>query len=218
MFGQLFKGIQLLHFALLAVSAAGFFIYWARTRFWLPKYPHILAAIGLVVGLACVANMPADAPLNREGPILRFLSALVLPAMVYFFFVFYGGQHAAIRRRFKISTPCPHCGLQVIAFRTGGGAADPISSYDKPECLHTRPICQFSSKLQTRGPSATCRADSCGHSFTTLFTLRAKVPSPTLGRAMHRQGLIHARTVQVEYYFKRPVIRVYVHLRVELVL
>jgi hypothetical protein len=80
--------------------------------------------------------MPADAPLNREGPIVKFLSALILPGMVYFFFVFYGGQRAAIGPRFKISTPCPHCGLQVIAFRAGDGTSDPITSYDNRECLH----------------------------------------------------------------------------------
>jgi hypothetical protein len=86
--GQFFTGIL---FFVHALSAVGFFIFWARTRFWLPKYAHILAAIGLLVGLGCLANMPTDAPLNREGPIVKFLSALVLPAMVYFFFVFYGG-------------------------------------------------------------------------------------------------------------------------------
>jgi hypothetical protein len=133
--GQFFRGLLLLQLVHV-LSAVGFFIFWARTRFWLPKYAHILAAIGLVVGLGCAANMPADAPLNREGPIVNFISVLILPAMVYFFFVFYGEQRAAIRRRFRISTPCPSCGLQIKAYRAGDGTADPITSYDKRECPH----------------------------------------------------------------------------------
>jgi len=91
----------------MALSAIGFFIFWARTRFWLPKYAHILAAIGLVVGLWCVSNTPNDAPINKGGPTARLLSALALPAMVYFFFVFYGGQQAAHRSRFGRPARCP---------------------------------------------------------------------------------------------------------------
>jgi hypothetical protein len=60
MLGQLFKGFQLLHFVLLVLSATGFFIFWARTRFWLPKYAHILAAIGLVVGVWCASSAPKE--------------------------------------------------------------------------------------------------------------------------------------------------------------
>ena len=67
MLGQFFKGFQLLHGVLLALSAAGFFVFWARTRFWLPKYAHILAAIGLIVGVWCVSNLPDSAPVNKEG-------------------------------------------------------------------------------------------------------------------------------------------------------
>lgn len=56
MVGNLFKGFQFLHAVLLVLSAAGFFIFWARTRFWLPKYAHVLAAIGLLVGIWCVST------------------------------------------------------------------------------------------------------------------------------------------------------------------
>jgi hypothetical protein len=95
------KGFQLVHALLLLIAAVGFFIYWARTRFWLPKYAHILAAIGLVVGLWCVSDVPSDAPLGKQGPTTKFLFALILPTMVYFFFVFYGGQRAAHSRKLK---------------------------------------------------------------------------------------------------------------------
>ena len=136
MLGQLFRGFQLLHGVLLALSAIGFFVFWARTRFWLPRYAHILAAIGLVVGVWCVSNMPDDAPINKEGPTAKFLSALILPAIVYFFFVFYGGQRAAFKRRFERSTPCPYCKLPVTALQTGSGTPDPITSYAQRKCPH----------------------------------------------------------------------------------
>lgn len=66
-----------------------------------PKYAHILAAIGLVVGVWCVSNVPGDAPINKEGPIAKFLLALAVPLIVYFFFVFYGGQRAAFQHKQK---------------------------------------------------------------------------------------------------------------------
>jgi hypothetical protein len=47
MLAHLFTGFQALHNVLLAVAAIGFFIFWIRTRFWLPKYAHIRAAIDL---------------------------------------------------------------------------------------------------------------------------------------------------------------------------
>jgi hypothetical protein len=99
--GTLFRGFQLLHGFLLLISAVGFFIFWARTRFWLPKYAHVLAAIGLVVGVWCVSNVPSNARLNKQGPVAKFLFALIPPATVYFFFVFYGGQKAAHRSKPK---------------------------------------------------------------------------------------------------------------------
>jgi hypothetical protein len=98
---QFFSGFQFFHAVLLALSAVGFFIFWTRTRFWLPKYAHILGAIGLVVGVWCVSDPPADAPINKDGPMAKFLLALAVPAMVYFFFVFYGGQREAFKRKAK---------------------------------------------------------------------------------------------------------------------
>jgi len=128
MLGHLFTGITLLHTALLVLSAIGFFIFWRRTRFWLPKYAHVLAFIGLVVGIWSSAGIPVDAPLGKQGPIIKLLAALVLPAMVYFFFVFYGGQRAAYARRFPRTVPCPYCRKPVVAFHTGRGIHDAITS------------------------------------------------------------------------------------------
>src|SRR5690348_12966555 len=101
---SIFKGFQLIHFVFFAVAAVGFFIFWSRTRFWLPKYAHMLAAIALLVGIWCASTIPGDAPVSKQGPIAKLLLALALPAMVYFFFVFYGGQKAAFRRKPKSAT------------------------------------------------------------------------------------------------------------------
>ena len=137
MFGQLFRGFQVFHGALLALSAIGFFIFWSRTRFWLPKYVHFLAAIGLVVGIWCVVNISDEAPIKNEGPIAKFLFALVVPGMVYFFFVFYGGQRAALKCRLEgASTPCPSCGLPVTNLQTKISAPNPTLSNPQRQCPH----------------------------------------------------------------------------------
>jgi branched-subunit amino acid ABC-type transport system permease component len=133
MFGQLFR---LSHGVLLALSAIGFFVFWARTRFWLPTYVHILAAISFIVGLWCVANLPTDAPIDREGPIAQLLLAFIMPTIVYVVFVLYGGQRAAFKRRFERSTPCPYCKLPVAAVQIGGATPDPIISYAQQQCPH----------------------------------------------------------------------------------
>ena len=90
-----------MHVVQLIGGAIGLFVFWMRTRFWLPKYAHILAAIALLVGVWCVSITPKDAPINKAGMIGKALFALAVPAMVYFFFVFYGGQRAAFRRKPK---------------------------------------------------------------------------------------------------------------------
>jgi len=82
-------------------SAIGFFVSWARTRLWLPKFAHVLEAIGLLVGVLCVHTTSEDAPIHKHGPAAEFLIARALPAMVYFFFVFHGGQRAAISSKPK---------------------------------------------------------------------------------------------------------------------
>lgn len=103
MVGHFFRGFQFLHGVFLALCALGFFIFWVRTRFWLPKYAHVLAVVGLLVGIWCSSIVPQDAPINKSGPMGKFLLALAVPAMVYFFFVFYGGQREAFK--YKPKTP-----------------------------------------------------------------------------------------------------------------
>ena len=128
MLGQLFKGFYSLHGLLLLLFAIGFFIFWARTRFWLPRYAHIFAVIGLVVGLFCASNITDDAPIAKHGPIVRALFPLVVPAIVYFFFIFYGGQRAAFRSQFDSPIQCPNCDSQVSASQSAPSPSSTINS------------------------------------------------------------------------------------------
>jgi hypothetical protein len=102
-----------IHVLLAVLAAIGFFRYWGRTHFWLPRYVHFLAAIGLAVGLACIAFMPPSAPIQSGwmggwAGLKKTLLVLTLPALVYVFFVFYGGQRAAYERTHR-SVPCQYC-------------------------------------------------------------------------------------------------------------
>src|SRR4051794_36560867 len=119
MLWQVLQGLKILHWALLALAALGFFMFCVRTRFWLPKYVHLLAAIGLAIGLWCLSTTTDDAPINKEGPLAKLLLVFALPAIVYFFFVFYGGQRVAFERRFVASVPCPNCEQPVNVYRSG---------------------------------------------------------------------------------------------------
>jgi peptidoglycan/LPS O-acetylase OafA/YrhL len=112
-----------LHVLLVVLGAIGFFRYWGRTRFWLPRYVHVLAAIGLAVGLACVAFMPPSAPIGKGqwAGLKKTLLVVSLPAVVYIFFVAYGGQRAAYERTHP-SMLCQYCrGAEVVS---GGRCAN----------------------------------------------------------------------------------------------
>ena len=135
MLGHLFKGLQLLHVVIFVLGAGGFLIFWVRTRFWLPKYAHILAAIGLVVGVLCVVGAPDDAPIKKQGALAQVLLALALPAIVYVFFVFYGGQKAAYNRLFRKSSRCPNCKLPVTTRRTDDGVPGSVTPPNQ-QCPH----------------------------------------------------------------------------------
>lgn len=117
MFKVFLHALLVAHGVFLAVSAVGFFVFWRSARFWLPGYAHVLAFIGLLVGIWIASSVPANAPVSKEGPAAKFLLALAVPAIVYFFFVFYGGQRAAFRRRFERLTQCPSCKLEVTVIQ-----------------------------------------------------------------------------------------------------
>ena len=136
MWRQIFHGFGVLHFVLLAFAAIGFFKFWGRTRFWLPKYVHVLAAIGLAVSLWVASSAPEDAPMNQDGPLTRLLMILALPAMVYFFFIFHGGQHAAFVRSRATHGPCPFCQKPVRALPPDGEEWTEMTRFVETECPH----------------------------------------------------------------------------------
>ncbi len=105
----------MVHALILVLSAVSLFRFWVRTRFWLPRYVHVLAGIGLVVMISVVSFAPADAPVNKWGWLGRFLLALALPAMIYVFFVLYRGQKTAFERSIAARVPCPFCSASLSA-------------------------------------------------------------------------------------------------------
>jgi len=103
---------QAIHIALIVLTAVGLVGFWVRTRFWLPRYVHYLAGLGLAVGLACLAFMPPTAPINRGswGGIKKALLVLIMPALVYIVFILYGGQKAAYEAAHRNDLVlCPYC-------------------------------------------------------------------------------------------------------------
>jgi hypothetical protein len=106
-----FRAAHAVHIVIAVLGAIGFFVYWRRTRFWLPRYVHYLAAVALVVSLLLMPYTEPDAPVN-QGEWIWFknlLLVLSLPALVYFFFVFYGGQRAAYENA-HLPERCQFCG------------------------------------------------------------------------------------------------------------
>ena len=103
MIQDLVRFIHVFHGIVLSIAAVGFFALWYRTRFWLPRYVHVLAVVGLGVGIALIYLMPADAPINKQLGIWGNIVLLAIcPLLVYLVFVFYGGQAAAYRRHSAI--------------------------------------------------------------------------------------------------------------------
>ncbi|MFN8642497.1 MAG: hypothetical protein U0802_12910 [Candidatus Binatia bacterium] len=101
-------GLYESHRLLLVLAALGYFAYWTRTRLWMPRAAHVLAGVGLLVGLGCLVLTPSDAPVNREplGWVKKGAMLAVFPALVYCCFIFCGGEPAA----YAPARACPRCG------------------------------------------------------------------------------------------------------------
>lgn len=132
---EVFHGFGILHATLAVLAAIGFFKFWARTRFWLPKYVHVLAGVGLAVGIWLVASASSDSPVKQGGPPLRLLLMFTLPTMVYFFFIFYGGQHASFRRTIRKTSQCPFCRKPLAAEPLTDESAESLR-FLEPHCRH----------------------------------------------------------------------------------
>jgi hypothetical protein len=121
MFSDLLKGLNFLHAISFVVGAFGLFMFWARKRFWCPIYIHVMAAVALALGTWMMATIDDSAPICKYGSVGKVLIALCVPAMVYFVFVFYGGQRAAYESRFIEVPQCPRCQSPLpVDLRPGG--------------------------------------------------------------------------------------------------
>ena len=136
MWERLFSAFYLLHAFLSIAAAVGLFRFWVRTRFWLPKYVHVLAFIAFVVMLWVLSMASADAPVNHWGFASRLLFSLTLPAIVYFFFVFYGGQRAAYDRSAATYSPCPFCGKAARVYSTNTTEQSSAARFLESQCPH----------------------------------------------------------------------------------
>jgi len=139
MWKDVFSGFRFLEGILLILGAVGFLTFWIRSRFWLPKYIHVLAAIGLIVGVLSVWASPSDAPIKRHGLIACVLLALVLPAMIYAYFILHGGQRVAFNRSFSKSAPCPFCRnpVRTLSYDVQGAPTTQFAESVCPHCSHT---------------------------------------------------------------------------------
>jgi uncharacterized membrane protein len=106
------KAAQAIHALLAILAAIGCVHFAVRSRFWFPRYVHYLGGVALVLGLACLALAPPDAPIHQGGWgwLKQALVVLVFPALVYGFFVCYGGQRGAYERTHQPKAVlCPYC-------------------------------------------------------------------------------------------------------------
>jgi hypothetical protein len=125
------NGLSILGGLLLILTAIRSLPFWVRTRFWFPKYVHVMAAIGAVVMLWCLAGAPA----SKDGPLGKLLFVASLPAIIYFIFLLYGGQRAAYSRHFEKPVPCPQCKLPVPA-RYNTDCASDLKLHTEGHCSH----------------------------------------------------------------------------------
>lgn len=105
---DLLSGFYESHRLLLLLAALGYVAYWSRSHSALPRHAHVLAGVALLVGIACLALTPPDAPVHRQplGWVRKGAMLAVFPSLVYVFFIFYGGQPAAYGR----ASGCSRCG------------------------------------------------------------------------------------------------------------
>jgi hypothetical protein len=134
MWRRLFEGFNLIHAVLLGLAAVASFRFWIRTRFRFPRYIHVLAAIGFAISIWVAYSIPADAPAGKAGLAGRILVALALPAIIYFFFIVYGGPRAAFYSSSKDSAPRPFCQSLVPTLPNDGNSPTAAPRFAEPMC------------------------------------------------------------------------------------
>lgn len=133
-----FNGPRFIEAVLVILGGFGFVTFWLRTRLWLPKYIHVLAAVGLIVGVLSVWASPKDAPIKQQGLMACVLLAFALPIIIYAYFILHGGQYAAFKRSFPGSAPCPFCKNPVdsLPYGSSGTTTAQFAPSACPHCSH----------------------------------------------------------------------------------
>ena len=54
-----------IHAIVMVIAAVGFFRFWVRTRFWFPRYVHVMAAVALAISLWLLLILPHDGPIDK---------------------------------------------------------------------------------------------------------------------------------------------------------
>ncbi len=101
--------IKVLRGILVIIAGLGCLWFWCRTRLWLPVYIHVMALFALALGFWMITTVPKEAPLNAKSIFFQAFLIMVFPAIVYFFFVIFGGQQAAYKTKLKKYIICSHC-------------------------------------------------------------------------------------------------------------
>jgi uncharacterized membrane protein len=98
-FTDLLDGFHLIHGLILVVVGVFNFWFWAKKGFWVPKYVHILAAIALIISVVLGWLAFSQGYIKDPPAAIRvwIMTMILMPSIVYFFFVFYGGVKAACR-------------------------------------------------------------------------------------------------------------------------
>ncbi len=93
----LIQGFTIIHGLVILIAGVFHLWLWARRRFWVPRYVHIIAAIALVIAIFLGWMGFSIGNVNNPEKAIRawILMIILFPSIVYFFFVFYGGVEAA---------------------------------------------------------------------------------------------------------------------------
>lgn len=97
----LIQGFTIIHGLVILIAGVFHLWLWARRRFWVPRYVHIIAAIALVIAIFLGWMGFSIGNVNNPEKAIRvcILMIILFPSIVYFFFVFYGGVEAAYKSR-----------------------------------------------------------------------------------------------------------------------
>ena len=108
------KIAEIIHGLFIILSAFWFLVFWYRTRLWLPRYVHIIAILSFILGIGMLHMVPTEAPIYSSwGKLAPLFIVFILPAAVYFSFIFYGGQYEAYKSKSESGKiKCIYCSYE----------------------------------------------------------------------------------------------------------